>query len=190
MMPLRSLTRFLLGGCLLALPAALAAQASTVILVRHAEKAGPSGDVDLSAAGQARAQDLATALARFPVQGVFISEFRRTHQTAAPTVAALHVVPTVVPVQNNVRTQAAATAAAIRALPAGSAALVVGHSNTVGLIIEALGGPKIDDLCDGEYATMLVLDLSTPAAPRLLRASYGAADAPDAVACHHTMQVQ
>lgn len=176
---------------LLACVSDLGAQASTVILVRHAEKAGPSGDVDLSAIGQTRAADLATALAAFPVQGIFTSQYKRTQQTAAPVAARSQVTPVQVPVQGgDVRAQAAATAIAIRALPAGSAALVVGHSNTVGLIVEALGGPKLDDLCDGEYATMLVLDLSTPSAPRLLRATYGAPDGTDAVACHRTMQVQ
>ena len=169
----------------------LGAQASTVILVRHAEKAGPSGDVDLSAAGQARAVDLATALAAYPVQGIFTSQYKRTLQTALPVATRFGLTPVAVPVQGgDARGQAAATAAAIRGLAAGSAALVVGHSNTVGLIVEALGGPKLDDLCDGEYATMLVLDLSLPPAPRLLRASYGAPDGPDAVACHHTMQVR
>lgn len=188
MNPLRSL---LLLALLLVSPAALAAQASTVILVRHAEKAGPSGDVDLSALGQTRATDLATALAAFPVQGIFTSQYKRTLQTAAPVASRYHLTPFQVPVQGgDARAQAAATAAAIRGLSAGSAALVVGHSNTVGLIVQALGGPKLDDLCDGEYATMLVLDLSTPSAPRLLRVSYGAPDGADAVACHRTMQVQ
>lgn len=183
--------RILLLALIVASPASLAAQASTVILVRHAEKAGPSGDVDLSAIGQTRATDLATALAAFPVQGIFTSQYKRTQQTAAPVAARLGLTPVAVPVQGgDARAQAAATATAIRALPTGSAALVVGHSNTVGLIVEALGGPKLDDLCDGEYAAMLVLDLSRPSAPRLLRASYGAPDGTEAVACHRTMQVQ
>ena len=181
---------FLPALLLLACVSELGAQASTVILVRHAEKAGPSGDVDLSAAGQARAVALADALAAFPVQGIFTSQYKRTQQTAAPVAARFGLTPVAVPVQGgDARAQAAATAAAIRALAAGSAALVVGHSNTVGLIVEALGGPKLDDLCDGEYATMLVLDLSLPSAPRLLRVHYGTSDGADAVTCHHTMQV-
>lgn len=181
---------FLPLALILACVSDLGAQASTVILVRHAEKAGPSGDVDLSALGQARAGDLAAALAAFPIQAIFTSQYKRTLQTAAPVAARSHLTPVQVPVQGgDARAQAVATATAIRGLPAGSAALVVGHSNTVGLIVEALGGPQLDDLCDGEYATMLVLDLSTPSAPRLLRVSYGAADGADAVACHHTMQL-
>lgn len=162
---------------------ALSAQATTVILVRHAEKTGPSGDVDLSAVGQARAEDLATTLANFPVQAIFISNTRRTQQTAAPLATRLGLTPVVVPIGRDVATQMAATAAAIRAMPAGSAALVVGHSNTVTGIIAALGGPQVNGICDPEYATLFVLELPVSGQPRLLRATYGATDPAEADAC-------
>lgn len=184
------LHRFQLSALLALSPAALGAQATTVVLVRHAEKVAPSGDVDISATGQARAAALAEALVRFPLQGVFVSQYKRTLQTALPAAERHGLTPVAVPVTSgDVRAQAAATAAAIRALPAGSAALVVGHSNTLGPIIEALGGPKLDDLCDDEYATLFVLDLDRSAAPRLLRASFGAPDPAGAANCHRTMQV-
>ncbi len=171
-----------------AAPFALSAQASTVILVRHAEKMAESGDPDLSAVGRQRAEALKAVLADFPVEAIFVSEYRRTVQTADPTAAALHLTPVVVPVRSGVAAQAAATAAAIRDLPAGSAALVVGHSNTLGAIIGALGGPKVGDLCDAEYATIFVVELAPGAPVRLLRASYGTPDSPESVACGHTMQ--
>jgi phosphohistidine phosphatase SixA len=168
-------------------PCDMAAQASTVILVRHAEKADSTRDTELSTIGFARAEALKNALTAYPLSAIFVSEYRRTVQTAAPT-AALHLVtPMVIPVRGKVPEQAAATAAAIRALPAGSAALVAGHSNTLGPIIAALGGPKLEDQCDDEFATIFVIDL-TATTPRLLSASYGVPDAPTAVACHHTMR--
>ncbi len=119
-----------------------------------------------------------------------MSQYRRTAETAEPTAVARGLTPVVVPIRGDVASQAAATAAAVRALPAGSAALVVGHSNTLGAIIGALGGPKIGDLCDAEYATIFVLEMAPQAPVRLLRASYGVPDAPEAVACRHTMQRQ
>jgi broad specificity phosphatase PhoE len=164
---------------------ALSAQASTVILVRHAEKSAPTGDVDISDVGRARAQELKAALAGFPVQGIFVTQLKRTQQTAEPTATALGLTPTVVQVASDPAANAAATAAAIRQLPAGSAALVVGHSNTLGPIVAALGGPKLLDLCDGEFATLLVLELPATGPPRLLRASYGAPDPPTAHDCRH-----
>ena len=166
----------------------LAAQASTVILVRHAEKADTTRDTELSTIGFARAEALKTAVAASPLSAAFIAEDRRTAQTAAPAAQLHHITPTAIPVRGKVAEQAAATAVAIRALPAGSAALVVGHSNTLGPIIAALGGPKLEDRCDGEYATIFVVDLTGPT-PRVLNASFGVPDATAALACHHTMRL-
>ena len=182
---------FLLAALVLpiATPPSLGAQASTVVLVRHAEKAAETADPELSTVGQIRAQDLKAALAAFPVQAIFVSDYRRTRQTADPTAAFLHVTPIAIAVGGDAKAQAAATAAAIRQLAPGTAVLVVGHSNTLGPIIEALGGPHIGDLCDAEYATILVLELTPATPPRLLRASYGAPDPPSAVACQRTMRL-
>lgn len=176
LLPSLALGVFLLGAA----PTALRGQASTVIIVRHGEKMAETGDPDLSPAGKARAEALKTALAAFPVQGVFVTEYKRTQQTAAPTAAAFGVTPVIIPA----RTSAAATADSIRKMPAGSAALVAGHSNTVGKLVEALGGPKLDDLCDQEYATIFIVELAPGAPAKLLRLSYGAPDAPSATACH------
>ena len=60
-----------------------AAQAQTVILVRHAEKAAaPADDPPLTPAGLARAQDLKARLAAAGVTLVIHSEFQRTRLTA------------------------------------------------------------------------------------------------------------
>jgi len=61
--------------------------------------------------------------------------------------------------------------------------LVVGHSNTIPAIIAALGGPRMPDLCDPEYAGLYVLIIRANGTVSLARASYGAADPPDAAAC-------
>jgi len=167
-----------------ATPAALAAQASSVVLVRHAEKVDTTRDSALSTAGRARAEALRTALAAYPLQGIFVSEYPRTAETAAPTADAFHLTPTAIPIQGAKSAQAAATAAAIHAMPPGSAALVIGHSNTVGMIVAALGGPQVPELCDMEYATLFVLELPADLPPRLLRASYGTPESPEVLACH------
>jgi len=167
---------------------ALGAQASTVVLVRHAEKAAPSGDPDLSEAGRRRAGELARALERYRLSAILVTQYRRTTQTADSTAAAQHLTPQAVPAGGDVATHARDVATALRRVP-GGAALVVGHSNTLGPIIAALGGPQIPDLCDGEYSTMLVLELPAAGAPRLLRASYGAPDPADAADCHHEMRL-
>jgi broad specificity phosphatase PhoE len=172
------------------IPAAARAQASTVIIVRHAEKAGETGDVDLSEAGHRRAEALRETLRHYAVQGVFVSEFKRTRQTAEPTATANGLTPTALPVRGGVPAQAAATVAAARALPAGSTALVVGHSNTVTKIIAAFGGPALPDLCDREYATLFLLELKEGAPAKLLRVSYGTPDPAGAAECPTPARMQ
>ena len=165
-------------------PTHLDAQASSVVVVRHAEKVDTTRDPELSALGIARAEALRSALAAFPLQAIFVSEYRRTTETAAPTAESFRLTPTVVAIQGDKTAQAAATAATIASMAPGSAALVVGHSNTVALMIAALGGPQVAELCDLEYATIFVLELPSGLPPRLLQASFGAPDSPEVLACH------
>lgn len=70
------------------------AQDTTVILVRHAEKASLTDpDTPLSEAGEGRAQALVPQLAAFRPTVLFASERRRTQQTLAPTAARLGLTP-------------------------------------------------------------------------------------------------
>ena len=177
-----------LGIALAAGATRLHAQASLVILVRHAEKAAPSGDVDLSPQGEARARALAEHLAQVRLDAILVTQYRRTGQTAGPTATMTGIAPRIVPTAATVDAHARAVSRQLDALPPGSAALVVGHSNTLGAIITALGGPALPDLCDGEYATIFVLDRAGPAGPRLLRARFGPADPPGAEACTRAMR--
>ena len=155
-----------------ALPAG--AQASLIVLVRHAEKATSGGsDPALSAAGRARAEALAAVVAQAGIQHILVTEYRRTSETAAAVTAAAGVTPRVITVGKwLISEHTSAVVAALDSLPAGSAALVVGHSNTIPPIIAALRGPRLPDLGDDEYSTLLVIDRSGGNV-RLLRSSYG-----------------
>jgi len=178
-------TGALLALCLLGLAATrLRAQASLVILVRHAEKA-TGENPGLTAAGERRTEALTAAVAEVRLTAVITTQFRRTRLTADPVARAHGFTATVIPATGDLDADAATIAAAINALPAGSAVLVVGHSNTLGPIIAALGGPAIEDLCDAEYATLFVL--ARPggrAPPSLLRPRVGDPVAAGAVDCH------
>lgn len=172
--------RLLLAFAFLLVPASLLAQAKTVILVRHAEKAAaPADDPVLSDAGTARAVALRAALQDAGVQAVIVSPRQRTRLTAAPLVEARGLQPEVVALTP---THVADVAAAVRA-HRGQVVLVVGHSNTVPAIVAALGGPKLPDLCDGQYAQLFTLVLPERGTPSLVRAQYGAPDAADAGSC-------
>jgi broad specificity phosphatase PhoE len=170
---------------LLFAPIALSAQPATVILVRHAEKASATEqDPVLSEAGMQRAKDLAVALADAGIGSVYTTQYQRTRLTAADVLAATKLNPIVISAGGI--THAADVAAAIKGRPAGEVVLVVGHSNTVGALIGALGGPKMGNLCDSQYSNLFIMQMTGPA-PKLIRANYGKADPLDP-ACMNTMK--
>jgi broad specificity phosphatase PhoE len=140
---------------------------STVVLVRHAEKAGPDGDVPLSAAGKKRAARLALVLRNAEIGHVFTSELTRTRQTAAPLAARLGLTPQALPTSD-----LDALVARLRALPAGEVALVVHHSNTVPVLVEKLGGPRVPPIAEGEFDRLLILTRAPDGATRLVTIRY------------------
>lgn len=189
----RSARYWVVAAGLLAMAAPVAeAQASLVILARHAEKSGSSDTASLTAKGLQRASDLARVLKGTRLDAIISTQYTRTLQTAAPAAKQAALDVTVIEGGMGVRANADAVAHAIDSLPSGSAVLVVGHSNTLTPIIRAMGGPDLPDLCDPEYSTLLVLERPAPGATwRLLRSRYGAPDPPGADQCHgegHSMQ--
>lgn len=148
-----------------------------VVVVRHAEKAEtPKDDVALSERGRARAEALVSALGDAGVDTIITTERRRSIETAAPLAARLHLTPIVVRMADDTNAHAAAVAAAVR--QGGSVVLVVGHSNTVPAIIQALGGPRVPDICDGQYGLLFTLRVE-PGTARLIRSTYGLPDPMD-----------
>ena len=116
------------------------------------------------------------ALADAGVGSIVTTQLQRTKLTAADVMSATKLTPIVI--QAGGPTHAADVAAAIKARPAGEVVLVVGHSNTVGPIITALGGPKMGDICDSQYSNLYILQMTAPT-PRLIRANFGKPDPAD-----------
>lgn len=115
------------------------AEFTTVILVRHAEKANKSADTPLhEPKGFRRARALANSVADFGLSAVFASEYLRTQQTVAATASHLGLDDLVVQI-----TDPQQVANEILTHYRGRTVLVAGHSNTVPAIIEALGGPSL-----------------------------------------------
>jgi broad specificity phosphatase PhoE len=163
--------RLLLCAALI-IPATIRAQ-TTVILVRHAEKAAtPANDPTLTSQGEARARALWTAVEHARVDAIITTNLTRTRATAVPTANALGITPEVVPA--GTANHVANVVAAIRR-QVGHTVLVVGHANTVPEIIAALGGPKLPEICDATYDNLFVVTLRDNAKPSLVQAHYGAA---------------
>jgi phosphohistidine phosphatase SixA len=135
-----------------------------VILLRHAEKAAePKGDPVLSAAGEARVKRLSELFAEMLLTHVYASEFQRTQRTVQPFAAARGLKVTVVPAKDST-----GLAAQLRALD-GGVALVAGHSNTLGPILEALGADPIAEIPETDYDNLFVVTLHPSHKPTVLR---------------------
>jgi len=141
-----------------------AAARSTIFLVRHAEKAASGGnDPDLSDAGRARAESLATTLKDSGISAIFVTDLKRTQQTAAPLAKMLHVEPAIVPAKDS-----AALLTKLRALTGN--ALVVGHGNTIPDLLKSLGVATPISIEENDYDNLFVLVLDVK--PRLIRLHY------------------
>lgn len=125
----------------------------TIFLVRHAETEGSTNterDPALSEAGERRAGELARLLGHAPVTHLYCTEFRRTRATLEPLAAQLELDPAEIAAAG-----ADEQGAALRALPPGSVAVVVGHSNTVPGLVRLLGGEAHDLVDHPRFGGML-----------------------------------
>jgi broad specificity phosphatase PhoE len=153
----------------------------TIIIVRHAEKASETErDPALNAAGIARAAALDSVLADAKVTTIIVTPFRRTAETAINVALRHRVTPMLVPVSGEVATHAAQVAELAKGQE--GVVLVVGHSNTVGAIVRALGGPAIGNLCNANHDQLFIVTFSA-SGTQLVRSRYGREDPPDARVC-------
>jgi phosphohistidine phosphatase SixA len=136
---------------------------ATVIAIRHAEKGdNDPRDPRLSEAGEARAQTLSEMLLYSGVTHIFSTDYQRTQMTVATLAAA-----TGVAIETYNPRDLQALADILHALPAGSVAVVSGHSNTTPSIVAALGGEAknltsyrdMDVLGEHEYNRMFLVTL-------------------------------
>jgi len=155
---------------------------TVVLVVRHAEKAGPSGDVPLSSEGLARAQALVKIGTEAGVAAVLTTQFQRTRQTGAPLAAALGLTAEVTDVRGGAAEHAKSVAELVKNKWAGKSVLVVGHSNTVPAIVTALGGPKFPDICDDIYDDLFTVIVAADGSARVVHGKYGA-PSPVTAAC-------
>jgi broad specificity phosphatase PhoE len=146
--------------CLLLVSAwASAQQNRTIFLVRHAERASSAPDTPLSPAGVKRAECLARTLKDAGIKKIFVTNTKRAQQTAEPLATSLGVTPTVLPASD--------ISGLVRNLFYGSDnALVVGHSDTLPLIIQRLQAGTVPAIKDDEYDRLFVVSmLESSAAP-------------------------
>lgn len=134
---------------------------STVFVVRHAERADQveggaammATDPDLSAPGRARAASLAAMLKDAGVRSIFVTQYKRTQQTAEPLAKALGLTPEAVGSR-----ELGSLADKVRA--AKGNVLVVGHSNSVPNLLKALGAADDIAIAETEYDNLFIVTLA------------------------------
>ena len=147
---------------------------TTIILVRHAEKAAePAADPQLASAGIARADALVELVKDAGITAVVSTQFQRTRLTAAPIAARLGLATEII----DARATPRATADSILARHRGQTVLVVGHSNTVPAIVAALGAPQPPDICDAGYDNVFVVTVPATGAATVTRLHFGVVSA-------------
>jgi broad specificity phosphatase PhoE len=149
------------------------AGSTTVLLVRHAEKASEADDSPLSEAGVARAQALVRVAEGAGVSAVYSSQFRRNRDTARPLAERLGVAVTEAPVNlSNPGDYGKTLAREVVAKHAGGAVVVVGHANTIAATVEGLTGQPAH--IEGvEYHDLFVVTVPPSGPARLVKAQYG-----------------
>jgi len=159
----RVTTVITLAAVVLFMPAVASAQ-KLVFVVRHAERADASTPVQtdpaLSVAGEARAQKLAAMLAEAGVKTIFVTEFKRTEETAKPLAMKIGVA-----VEQVAAADTALLITKIKSHP-NDVVLVVGHSNTLPAILKAFVGVDVA-IADNEYDNLFVVVPATGTMTRL-----------------------
>lgn len=148
----------------------LSTPATTVILVRHAEKADEPENPNptLSSVGLERAQSLVQVLSRAGISSIYATQFLRTQQTVKPLADRLGLGVNQVEARNTEE-----LVKRIKSQDEGRTVLVAGHSNSVPQIIAALGGEQLPQIPDEQYDDLFVVTMAPWQRVRVLALKYG-----------------
>lgn len=148
------------------------ATTTTVVLVRHAEKELSTIDnPPLTVAGEQRAERLAQMFGDVRGAGaigaIYVSDQRRTQQTAMPLASRLGLQPTVVP-----SSAISELVSQILREHRGGRTLVVWHSNSMPEIIQKLSGVTVPPIPENEYDDIYIVTVPTFGESNVLRLKY------------------
>lgn len=147
---------------------------TTIIFVRHAEKAAePADDPGLSEAGQRRVAELTRQLVDADVvagiDAVYATDYNRTQETARPIADALDL-----PINSYDARDTETVLATILKEHKGKIILVVGHSNTVPVLIANLGASKkVPPIDESEYDNIYIISIPWFGKTKTIRLRFG-----------------
>ena len=103
------------------------------------------------------------------LDAIYVTDTRRSQQTAAPLAARMHLTPVVLPLAD-----ISGTAGRLLREHHGSAVIYVGHSNTLPQLIRELSGVQIEPIAEEDFGEIYVLSVARfgariPVAHEILR---------------------
>jgi 2,3-bisphosphoglycerate-dependent phosphoglycerate mutase len=135
------------------------AQNKTIVLVRHAEKAGETamdktGDPDLSPDGQARAKRLVDLVKKYKPHEIYATAYKRAQETVQPTAEYRHK-------QVQIYDPAKQAEFIDHIMKSKTKHfLIAGHSNTIPMLANALMGKEVFvKMPDTEYGVIYVVKI-------------------------------
>ena len=144
---------------------------TTVIVVRHAEKAGGPGDVPLSDTGRIRADELGRVLTGAKVTAIYATQFLRSRQTTTPIARALHLEPVIIATS---ATYARDLARHIRKENSGGTVLVISDADRIGEVLKQLGvQDPLPPMGKTQYDDLFVVTLGGGVPAKLLALRFG-----------------
>jgi broad specificity phosphatase PhoE len=152
--------------------AVLAASTTVIVVVRHAEKTSDAGpDPALSPAGVERAARLAALFAGAPgahgLDAIFVTQWRRTGETARPLATASGIPVITLPAED-VDTLSQRILDEYR----GRRVLVIGHADSVPELVRRLArGSTVASPAADEYGTAYIVAVPRWGRPNVLRLS-------------------
>jgi len=147
---------------------------TTVIFVRHAEKAAmPADDPGLTPAGERRVAELTRQLVDADVvagvDAVYSTPFRRTEETARPVAETLGLTVNSYDPANTEEIMER-----IVKEHKGKIILVVGHSNTLPALIGNMGASKkVPEIAENEYDNIYIVSIPWFGKTKTIRLRYG-----------------
>ena len=130
---------------------------NTYYVVRHAEKVltpPNANDPILTEAGIQRSNDLNNFFSYKKPDSIFVTKYLRNQLTAAPTATSAGIIPVIIN-----QSDTSNIYAFIKRLKKirNKKILVVGHTNTVPLIVKGLSGKEINPIPDNDYDNIYII---------------------------------
>jgi len=148
-----------------------------VFALRHADRK-PDAD-DLSPAGVARAELLARMLAGSGIRTAYCSDAIRTQRTMQPLQrklgSRLEVVVVGTSGAGGIAGHVKEIVHKVKGLPDDAVAAIVGHTNTVGPVIEGLTGRTVEPIGEAQFDRLFVLSIPAAGAATVAPTRYGEA---------------